>query len=194
MGLYVGFEAVRDRLVGKVRFTARPEEEGKMSEYLANRLINEAEGQVEQDLSPRYSAPFQGIDGAPFSKLPPRPTTELIRTLCELQACMRILECDFGSGSATDGEKYTKRLEARYNGIVDKLLKKKKDGNQDASGWFYPPLPGLQLNYGNNQADDGFAGMALVASGTPAMGYAIGQINSPGEGFFLPYGGVYVRD
>lgn len=186
MGMYVKFEQVRLRLVGKVRFTESANDENKMSIELANRLINEAEGQVELDLSPRYAAPFVTDAGAAFSTLPARPTREYITTLCELQAVIRILETDFGSGSATDGEKYTKQIEKRYVQMRDRLLEKKRDRSKEdfGQGWMFPPLPGLKLNYMNTLADDGFAGSVIVASGSPAQGFASGQINSPGENFW----------
>jgi len=72
MPLYITLEDVRLRLIGKVRFTTNPLDENKMSETLANRLIDEAEGQVELDLSPRYAAPFQTVSGTAFSNLPER--------------------------------------------------------------------------------------------------------------------------
>lgn len=179
MGLYINLQAVKDRLVGKVRFTDAddPGDTGRMPVKLANRLIAEAEGQVEQHLSPRYAAPFQTDSGDPFDKVPERPSREIIRTLCELQACMRVLETDFGAGSATDGDKYQKNLAKRYEMMRNSLLAKKDSGN--SQGWKYPPLPGLRLNYMNTRADDGYAGMVIVASGSSSQGFATGQINDP---------------
>lgn len=184
MGLYVTFEQVRLRLVGKVRFTEDEGEENLMHVTLAGRLINEAEGQVEQDLSPRYAAPFVTDAGAPFAQLHDRPTKEILRTLCELQACMRILETDFGSGSAANGEKYMAALKKRYDEVTERLLSKRKDGAVTGQGFMYPPLPGLKLNYMNEKADDGYMGTVIVASGSPLPGYASGQINDPAETFW----------
>lgn len=186
MGLYVTFDDVRKRLIGKVRFTEDEDDENKMHVDLAERCINEAEGQVEMDLSPRYIAPFRGDNDEPFASLPDRPTREQIRTLCELQAVVRILETDFGKGTAVNGDKYKASVEKRYKEMVAKLLMRKRDRSRDdyGLGWFYPPLPGLKLNYMNNMGDDGFAGAVLVASGSPEQGYAANQINSPSETFF----------
>jgi hypothetical protein len=184
LGLYVTFEQVRLRLVGKVRFTEDDNEENKMHVALAARLINEAEGQVEQDLSPRYAAPFVTDAGAAFAQLPERPTREILRTLCELMACMRILETDFGTGSATEGEKYTKALKKRYDEVTGRLLEKRKDGAIASQGFMYPPLPGLKLNYMNEKADDGFMGSVIVASGSPLPGYASEQVNDPSQSFW----------
>lgn len=185
MPLYTNFQAVADRLVGKVRFTDGDDggESGKMPKRLALRLINEAEGQVEQHLSPRYAAPFQTDAGDGFDKVPARPTGEIVRTLCELQACMRILETDFGAGSATDGDKYQKNLAKRYEMMRNSLLAKKSDGQ----GWKYPPLPGLRLNYMNTRADDGYAGMVIVASGSASQGFAAGQINDPSANWWTGF-------
>lgn len=180
MGLYASFEQVRIRLIGKVRFTDDEEDENRMHMALANRLISEGEGQLEQDLSPRYGAPFQTADGGPFSQLPARPTRELLRTMAELQACIRILETDFGSGTANDGEKYAKQLRARYKLLVDQQLEKK---GGDLLGWKYPPLPGLRLNYMNTEADDGFAGRVLTTSSGDGD-FPKAQINNPGQNWW----------
>lgn len=184
MSLYVALADIKLRLIGKVRFTTDDTDENKMFEDLAERLIDEAEGQVEQDLSPRYLAPFVNVDDNSFSTLPDRPTKETIRTMCELQAVSRILETDFGSGSAVNGEKYRDAVDKRYKEILEKLLAKKKDGAVDALGWRYPPLPKLKLNYMNTEADDGFAGRVIVASGSRQGSYPSEQMNSPGETFW----------
>lgn len=187
MPLYVSFEQVRLRLVGKVRFGDEGcEDDNKMSPELARRLINEAEGQVEQDLSPRYAAPFQTDAGDPYAKVPDRPTKQIITTLCELVAVSRILETDFGSGSATDGEKYRKAVDKRYEAIRDRLLAKRKDGASDSQGWMYPPLPGLRLNYFNTAADTGYMGTVIVASGgdSESQSYPKNQINDPAFNFW----------
>lgn len=183
MGLYILREDVRVRLIGKVRFTDDENDENKMNYLLLDRLINEAEGDVEQDLSPRYLAPFQTTDNQPFKNLPPRPTKEIIRTLCELKAVMRVLGTDFGSGTVVDAEKYFKNLSDLYDKIVAKQLKKKGEEGSEYKGWMYPPLPGLALNYFNTEADDGYAGMVLSTS--DGVGdYPSKQINNPAETFW----------
>jgi hypothetical protein len=191
MPLYTTFSAIRDRLRGKVRFSDQDDvdhdDENYFPKRLALNLIDEAEGQVELHLSPRYTAPFQTDAGAPFAQLPIRPTIQLLKTMAELQACMRILETDFGSGTAMEGDKYTKSLAKRYDELVKQLLAKKQDRGVDSSGWMYPPLPGLKLNYMNNQADDGFMGQVIVASGSPQGGYPATQMNSPSENFWTGF-------
>ena len=175
MGLYCKFQQVKLRLIGKVRFTENEEDGNLMPIALANRLISEAEGQVEMDLSPRYMAPFQTIEGAPYSSLPVRPTQEVIRTLAELQSVIRILETDFGSGTPVDGENYAKKLRERYKEILDNILAL-KDGSYQT--WKLPPLPGLRLNWNNMACDDGYAGTAYNTS--EGVGdYAAQQINQP---------------
>lgn len=180
MGLYAQFEQVRIRLIGKVRFTEDEADENKMHVALANKLIAEAESQVHQDLSPRYGAPFQTKDGAPFGKLPEYPTKQLIRTMAELQACIRILETDFGTGTANDGEKYAKALRTRYKAMVEQQIEKK---GENELGWKYPPLPELRLNYFNTESDDGFMGAVLV-SGAGDGDYPKGQINNPAQNWW----------
>lgn len=199
MGLYISNSDVQVRLQGKVRFTDDTDDANKTSTELLNRLVAEAEGQVERDLSPRYFAPFQTDECHPFKNLPDRPTRNILRTLCELQAVMRVLETDFGKGSAMNGEAYSKKLEERYKSIIDKELEKKdKDVYAGPSGWKYPPLPGLKLNYFNTHADDGYAGMVLNTT-RGVGGFPSVQINDPRESFVNgafdhldgPEGGVF---
>lgn len=184
MGLYITFEQVRVRLIGKVQFTpAELFDENKMSVTLANRLINEAEGEVELDLSPRYFAPFQTTDGAPFAQLPSRPTKEALTTICEIQAVLKILDTDFGRGTVVDGSKYAESLISRYKKMVGRLLEQ-RDGY--GSGWKYPPMPGLQLNYQNAMADDGFVGAVLNTTTDTRQGtYAQNHINDPSSNFWV---------
>lgn len=180
MPLYITEADVKIRLIGKVRFTDDPDEENKMQETLLTRLVDEAEGQVEMDLSPRYAAPFDTRDGLGFASLPDRPTKETIRTLCELKAVIRVLETDFGSGSAVNGDKYKKSQEDRYKAIVDKLLKMR---GEDKTGWALPPLPSLKLNDHNTEADDGYLGQVLVTSDGDG-GFPAQRINNPSQSFF----------
>lgn len=182
MPRYIKLEDVRVRLIGKVRFTANPQKENEMSEELANRLINEAEGQVELDLSPRYFSPFQTTDGGAFSTLPDRPTREVLRTLCEIQSVLKILDIDFGRGTVVNAANYYDRMEARYKQMRDDLLKRR---DQYGSGWYLPPLPGLKLNYQNAEADDGYQGMVLVAGSNDNSGsYPQRRINDPSQTFW----------
>lgn len=185
--IYTTFDAVALRLIGKVRFTRDVNNENKMPVPLAERLISEAEGQVEFDLSPRYFAPFQTADGQPFRNLPARPTSEILSTLCELMAVTRILETDFGRGSAANGDNYAKEIKARYEKMLTPILAKRDEG----LGWKYPPMPGLMLNYQNNVGDDGFMGSVIVASGrdSQGQGYPKHAINDPSKNFwngFIP--------
>lgn len=180
MGLYITDEDVKVRLIGKVRFTDDIEEKGKMHTLLLRRLIEEAEGEVEQDLSPRYAVPFVTESGARFRELPLRPTRNILRTLCELKAVIRVLETDFGSGTAVNGEKYSEKLEKRYTNIIKDLLARKGGKEDEQTGWKYPPLVGLKLNYFNLHADDGYAGMVLSTSSGDGA-YPRAQINDPSE-------------
>jgi hypothetical protein len=186
--MYIKFEDVRLRLVGKVRFTDDIDDENKMPKALAIRLIDEAEGQVEVDLSPRYAAPFVN-SAAPntFASIPDRPTKNIIRTLCELKAVIRILETDFGAGSSVDGAKYIKNIADRYKDIVNNnILAKPSDDFKGSRQWAFPPLPNLQKAYFNTEADDGYAGMGPLV--TSDMGESMeimeDKQSNPSEDFF----------
>lgn len=189
MGRYINSEAVIVRLRGKVKVTSTPETEpDRLPLLLLNRLINEAEGSVEQDLSQRYSAPFVRADDAPFAALPERPTREILRTLCELLATIRVLETDFGRGSGLDGMKYADACQKRYDlmlwGNENKpgLISLRKNSYNTFTT---PPLPGLKLNWQLAQVDTGFSGYFGNSSNNEgAGGYAADQINDPSQNYW----------
>lgn len=191
MGRYITTEAIKIRLAGKVRFTDDPEaegEEGKMGMALLNRLINEAESEVELDLSPRYAAPFLRADCAAFSTLP-QNTRVVVQTLCELKSVMKVLETDFGRGSAIDGSKYSEAQDKRYTRMVwgdeEKGIPGMLSIRKDTYNTFrLPPLAALKLNYQNEAADTGFAGIAVADSNFGDGAYPAGQINDPSEDLF----------
>lgn len=179
MPIYTDREQVKLRVKGKVRFTADVDDEDKMPEALLDRLIDEAEGEVEHDLSFRYFIPFQGFSGEPFSQLPPRPTREMIRTLCELKSVMRVLETDFGDSGPSDADKYMKGISKRYDSLLEKLIKRRDDDQR----WTHPPLQGLRLATHNTECDDGYHGMVLSTS--QGFGdYPSKQINEPSQTFW----------
>jgi len=182
VGKYIKFEDVRIRLIGKVRFTDDESEENKMHTSLANNLILEAETQVEQDLSPRYAAPFVHETGSKFETLPDISKNS-IKTLCKIKSVILILETDFGSGTAIDAEKYIGRLEKRYTKILTEQILPKVKGAEDSRQWANPPLPGLKKNWFNTHADDGFAGGIFVTSQGDGD-YPSAQINDASENWW----------
>lgn len=185
MGLYINQAMVRTRLVNKVRFTNDADgEPDKMPLALLQDLILQAEGEVEFDLSPRYMAPFQTDDGCEFRKLQERPTKQVIRILCVLKAVMRVLDTDFGKGSASKGSTYYEDLKKTYDALLDKQVKIKEDS---FNIFVYPPLPGMMLNYMNQEADTGFRGRVL-STNTECGGdsFASNQINDPSRSLWNP--------
>lgn len=180
MGKYIANDDVKIRLKGKVRFTTDPEDENKMGEDLLTRLVVEAEAHVEHDLSQRYAAPFVTKDDGTFKTLPDL-TRNYIRTMCELQAVLRVLETDFGAGSEVDAEKYSRTQEKRYEKMRAKLMERKQFKGDD-SGWLYPPLPELKFNYMNTETDDGYYGQVLSTSSGDG-GFPADRINDPSESF-----------
>ncbi len=178
MGLYINNRNVEDLLLGKVRFVDDTEDGNIMTRRALNLLVNQAEGQVEMDLSMRYATPFQTAAGLPFSSLTERPTKQFLRALCEIMSVIRVLETDFGRG-AIDSDDYVEKLQKRYDGMVEKLMKERVDGQNQ---FVYPPLPDLRKAYFNTEADDGFRGMILNTS--DEVSYSQNQINDPGETFW----------
>ncbi len=185
MGNYINTQDVQIRLIGKVEFTNDICDVNRLQLTLLNRLISEAEGHVEYDLSPRYANPFVTIHGQPFKQyLTERPTNDTIRTMCELQSVIRVLETDFGRGTVVDSDKYAERLEKRYAKMLERLMKRRGDNKGDEqTGWTFPPLPNLRLAYFNHEADDGFMGQVLVTS-SGLGGYPLTRVNDPSENFF----------
>lgn len=179
MPIYIRLEDVKIRLIGKVQFTENEFEQNRFPDALAKRLINEAEGDVEMDLSPRYFAPFQTEDGKPFSSLPPRPTQEYIRTLCELKAVSRILETAFGSGGVVNPETYKKSIDDRYAEMIKRTLDKLSN-----SKWVYPPFPKIKLNYFNESADDGYVGTVINTHNSTGTDYPAKVSNNPALGYY----------
>lgn len=187
MGKYITTDGVKQRLGQKVRFTTDPTADGednKMPVALLNRLISEAESQVELDLSERYWVPFQGVSGQPFASLA-QNTVLVLTTLCYIQAVAKVLETDFGSGTVTDASKYVERMEKRYAKILEQLLGRRKKGGEETGRWKYPPLQDLRLAYMNEEADTGFAGMVLntTTQTVDGGGFPLLQINDPNQNF-----------
>lgn len=181
MGLYVSNDEMKVRVNGKIRFTDDPDSEpDKMSNALLTKLINEAEAQVETDLSLRYSAPFQTKDCQGFDKLP-RTTKQYLRTMCELLGIIRLMETDFGRSSAVDGSKYAENSQKRYDKMLEQQMKLKKDSYNT---YIYPPLSDLRLNYQNEEADTGFKGRVLTSNTTDDGDFPSKQINDPSEDWF----------
>lgn len=177
MAKYLSLTAVKARLENKVRFADRGDTDpNKMTDILFASLINEAETQVEIDLMLRYEVPFQGPNGT-YAELPDSTKT-FITTLAELLSVVRVLETDFGRGTSANGDKYTEKLQKRYDAMAKQLVEL-KDGSYQT--WLRPPLAGLKLAY-SNQGDTGFRGRAHnTTTISHEADYATLQINSPGE-------------
>lgn len=187
MGLYIKEDDVKVRLLGKVKFTDVESDQNAMQIKLLRRLIEEAEGEVEFDLSPRYETPFVTITGDKFEKLPARPTREILRTLCELKSCIRVLETDFGRGTSINGTAYSESLQKRYDAILEKVMARKEEDS--GTGWKYPPLLDLKRNYFNTEADDGFQGMVISTSNRGERdSYPYETINDPSSNWYNPSG------
>ena len=175
---YISQSDVEIRLLGKVRFTDDDEDVNRFPRKLLTRLIKEAEGQVERDVSPRYAAPFRTIAGGAFKDLP-ATTQETLRTMCELMAVIRVLGNDFGRGTVNDAEKFTKSQQKVYDDLLKRELAQREEGAYGM--WRYPPLEGLLLSEQNSQ-DDGFHGVVLVTSRGEGD-FPAKQITDPSENF-----------
>lgn len=184
MPKYIQTKDVKDRLIGKVKFTTEACDENAMQETLLAQLIENAESEVEYDLSPRYAAPLQTDDGGAFKLLPSNPTRNMLREIIILKSVCYVLDTDFGRGTVVNAEEYSSKQEKRYTKLTDKLIEHRA---KEHSQWKYPPLPGLKLNYQNDQSDDGFAGQVLVSNPDSSSGsYAAEQINDPAHSYWNP--------
>lgn len=184
MGRYISNNDVKIRLLGKVTFTSDNSDENNFQETLLTEFVAQAEAQVEIDLSPRYQAPFQAVNGAIWNqKNIPFGEYNTIRNLCQLQAVIRVLEVDFGRGTVVGADKYVEKIEKRYQSIVsDKLLAKKKLGTMETQQWSFPPLQ-LMLNYMNRKADNGYMGQILNTTQVVPQ-YPQFQLNDPQESYW----------
>jgi hypothetical protein len=173
---YISASEVRERLLGKVRFTNDAADENAVSSGFLEQIIDEAEGEVELRLSIRYEIPFQGINGESFVNLPSTTKVQL-QTLCRMEAVRRVLSYDFGRGSAVDAKGYFDGLHQDYEARLERLVMiREGQFNQ----FKYPPLPSLMLAAHNSEADDGYSGKVLVTSDNLGGG-AAGQMPSPQE-------------
>lgn len=176
MAQYITAAEVRERLLGKVRFTNDPADENAVSSGFLEQIIEEAEGEVELRLSVRYEVPFMCEDGSAFGALP-ATTRVQVQTLCRMEAVRRVLSYDFGRGSAVEGENYFKGLHQDYETRLERLVAIREG---QFNHFKYPPLPGLRLAAHNSEADDGYSGQILVTSDNLGGG-APGQMPSPQE-------------
>jgi len=174
--MYITAAEVRERLLGKVRFTNDDADENAVGSGLLLSLIEESEAEVELRLSVRYDVPFISDTDTAFSTLPTH-TQAQIKSLCRLDAVRRILAMDFGRGTTVEGLKYAELQTKEYESRMERLISI-RDGQ---FGHFkYPPLPSLKLAAHNSEADDGYSGQILVTSNNYG-GDATQQINSPQE-------------
>ncbi len=176
---YITNEDVEIRLVGKVRFTDDLDDENKMPRKLLTRLVREACGTVERDMSPRYAAPFRHETTEKFADLP-ETTKETIRTMCELMAVVRVLSTDFGRGSTNDGSTFKASQQELYEEMRDRELEQRQEGSMGQ--WRFPPMDLLMTSL-VNATDNGTHGMVLTT--TSGQGdYPQKQITDPSENFY----------
>lgn len=177
MPTYVTANDVKQRLLGKVRFTDDDTDENAVASGLLNDLIDEAEADVESVLSVRYEIPLcRESDQGAFTLLP-QTTKNTILSLMRVAAAKRVLHTDFGRGTAVDGDKYIEFLGADYEKRINRLIERREDC---FNIFKYPPLPDLRLAAGNSEGDDGYAGSVMVTSDDYGA-YASPQMESPGE-------------
>lgn len=177
---YITLDDVETRLLGKVRFTDDTTDENKFPRKLLRRLVREAEGQVERDMSERYDAPFRGINDEAFDTLP-STTQETLRTMCELMAVVRVLGNDFGRGTVNDAGEFKKSQEALYRELRDRELAKRAGADGSQAAWQKPALTGLRTSDVN--AQDDALGSAILVTTRGDGDFPGKQITDPSENF-----------
>lgn len=185
--MYTTVDSVKIRLAGKVQFQSDDGLlDGELPNALLCQLINDGETEVEQDLRTRYAIPFQSKTTKNYSGLPDH-TKRAIRVAVDMMAVMKVLETDFGRGSAVNGENYYKNLKTHYDEYMDRLLgRDRMAANAKIDRYkFSPPLADLLLAPTNSEADDGFRGMIINTdqSERDASTYAEEQVNNPGHSY-----------
>lgn len=178
---YHSRQDVELRLLGKVRFTDDLEDANKFPRKLLDRLMREAEGQLERDLSQRYAAPLRSATTGTFDALP-STTKETLRTMAELMSVIRVLGNDFGRGTTNDGAAFKAEQQRLYDGMLTRETKRRQD---DAVGqWAYPPMVDL-LTCDQNSQDDGFHGVIINTSNQDGRtDFPNKQVTDPSENFY----------
>jgi hypothetical protein len=175
MGNYIADQLVKDRLVGKIRFTSTAGDDNAMQNTLLARLVLEAEAEIEFRLSPRYASPFVTTTGGAYSALP-NTTKMQLETMIIFESIDRVLKTDFGRGTAVAGGEYAEENRKDLEGRIARHLEI-RDGQ--FNHWKFPPLPMLATAE-TNAADDGFSGSVIVTSDNVGS-YPKSRINDPGE-------------
>lgn len=160
MGLYIKRPRIEALLRGKVEFVDDLDDQNHLSRTMLDTLIDDAEAEVELAMSKRYAIPFVGENGERFDRLP-RSTQRLIKTLCELMAQLRVLEQDFGRGSAISGDAFRESLQKRYDELVKLTTERFETSDGRYGAFMRPPLLGLATAWHNKASDHGFGGVVL---------------------------------
>lgn len=176
MGQYITADELKIRCAGKVKFATDDTDSNAVGPTFLADIIAEAEALVEMRLSIRYAVPFVGTAGAAFSALSVH-TRALIKGLIFSEAIRRLIDYDFGRGSAVEGGKYAEQQMRVFEAQMGRLVAYREG---QFGQFLYPPLVDLALAPHNDQADDGYAGQIYVTSDGPGE-YAAAQMPSPGE-------------
>lgn len=176
MGLYITADEIKIRTAGKIKYAVDDTDPNAVGPSFLDEVIAEAEAEVETRLSIRYAIPFANADGGAFATCLTN-TQNVIKQLCRSEAVRRLLDYDFGRGTAVEGGKYADSLDRIYQSQMDRLVSR-REGHFNM--FIYPPLVDLALAPHNAEADDGYAGRIYVTSDNPGE-FAAAQMPSPGE-------------
>jgi len=179
MGQYVTAAEIKKRCAGKIYFADTDDDDNAVGPTLLDEIIAEAEAQVETRLSVRYAIPFVHKSGSAFSTLSTNTQT-VIKSLVRSESVRRLLDTDFGRGTAVEGAKYARQQYEVFEMQANRLVERR----EGTFGQFlYPPLVDLALAPHNSEADDGYAGRIYLTSDEPGD-FASRQMPDPGESFW----------
>lgn len=141
---YTSIEQVKQVLAGKVAFGSSPDE---VSDNELLNIIEDAEAQLNVELSRQYTTPLVAINMAtgspiPLSDIEFPDTLKQINKMATLLSALYLLETYFGDSEGVRGGKFIEQYQKRYDRVTNTIY-----GKDDKSGQYWnPPLKGLLLN------------------------------------------------
>jgi len=159
---YITLQMVKSSLDGKVTFSNTNTKYLSDNQVLDN--IEDAESWVERILSRQYiiNPALMGVNGEPFNEIVPPSTSKAIQKLCVLQACIYIMETEFGKSEGTRGESYLENYIQRFERLEHDILGKDPKSDQ----YLFPPFPGLMLDPQSSFYQKGVARPMVVGVGS----------------------------
>lgn len=170
---YLDPEDVKQYLLNKVEIGDNIQLQ-QISNAVFSSWVRNGEVKVESDLRPFYLIPFQTIDGQSWDNLP-ESTYDLLWSLLIVRAELLILEQQLGRINNSTGQDFMGLLRTEYKDYLNQFYMKTKNGTY---------ILGQAADLAVNPVASNNNGLVPPAEGnvslySPAMSYAIRQVNNP---------------